>query len=146
MLAQGAAILVPMRNPEGSAFVNPTVLDTTGITISDDEAFGPLLTVQWANTVDAAYALAANTRYGLSAGLVAKEAPYFEGFTAAVPAGIYTFNCPTTGASSAAPFGGVGMSGNHRASAYYAADYCAYPTAMSTSNSVSPTPDLPGFR
>ena len=146
MLAQGAAILVPMRNPEGSAFVNPTVLDTTGITISDDEAFGPLLTVQWADTVDAAYAMAANTRYGLSAGLVAKEAQYFERFTAAVPAGIYTFNCPTTGASSAAPFGGVGMSGNHRASAYYAADYCAYPTAMSTSNSVSPTPDLPGFR
>jgi len=36
---------------------------------------------------------------------------------------------PITGASSAAPFGGIGESGNHRASAYYAADYCAYPVA-----------------
>jgi succinylglutamic semialdehyde dehydrogenase len=34
-----------------------------------------------------------------------------------------------TGASSAAPFGGIGASGNHRPSAYYAADYCAYPVA-----------------
>ena len=28
-----------------------------------------------------------------------------------------------------APFGGVGLSGNHRPSAFYAADYCAYPVA-----------------
>ena len=28
-----------------------------------------------------------------------------------------------------APFGGIGDSGNHRASAYYAADYCAFPVA-----------------
>ena len=33
----------------------------------------------------------------------------------------------TVGASSEAPFGGIGLSGNHRPSAYYAADYCAYP-------------------
>ena len=26
-----------------------------------------------------------------------------------------------------APFGGVGASGNHRPSSFYAADYCAYP-------------------
>jgi succinylglutamic semialdehyde dehydrogenase len=34
-----------------------------------------------------------------------------------------------TGASSKAPFGGIGLSGNHRPSAYYAADYCAYPVS-----------------
>ena len=33
----------------------------------------------------------------------------------------------SNGAASNAPFGGVGISGNHRPSAYYAADYCAYP-------------------
>ncbi|MCA1748254.1 MAG: N-succinylglutamate 5-semialdehyde dehydrogenase, partial [Sphingomonadales bacterium] len=38
-------------------------------------------------------------------------------------------NAPTNGASSASPFGGIGFSGNHRPSAYYAADYCAYPVA-----------------
>ena len=38
-------------------------------------------------------------------------------------------NRPTTGASGAMPFGGIGESGNHRPSAWYAADYCAYPVA-----------------
>ena len=28
-----------------------------------------------------------------------------------------------------APFGGVGQSGNHRPSGFFAADYCAYPVA-----------------
>ena len=32
-----------------------------------------------------------------------------------------------SGASLAAPFGGVGLSGNHRPTSYYAADTCAYP-------------------
>ena len=44
-----------------------------------------------------------------------------------------------TGASSAAPFGGVGASGNHRPSAYYAADYCAYPVASMASDTPAPT-------
>jgi succinylglutamic semialdehyde dehydrogenase len=37
------------------------------------------------------------------------------------------WNRPLTGASGAQPFGGVGASGNHRPSGYYAADYCSYP-------------------
>lgn len=41
------------------------------------------------------------------------------------------WNQTTNGASSAAPFGGVGLSGNHRPSAYYAADYCAFPVVSS---------------
>ena len=41
------------------------------------------------------------------------------------------WNKPTNGAPSTAPFGGIGLSGNHRPSAYYAADYCAYPVTSS---------------
>ncbi len=37
------------------------------------------------------------------------------------------FNRQAIGASSAGSFGGVGASGNHRLSAYYAVDHCAYP-------------------
>jgi succinylglutamic semialdehyde dehydrogenase len=40
---------------------------------------------------------------------------------------VINWNKPTNGAPSNAPFGGVGLSGNHRPSAFYAADYCAYP-------------------
>ena len=48
-------------------------------------------------------------------------------FWAGVRAGVINWNRPTNGAPSNAPFGGVGLSGNHRPSAFYAADYCAYP-------------------
>ena len=51
----------------------------------------------------------------------------YDRFWANVRAGVINWNRPTNGAPSNAPFGGVGMSGNHRPSAYYAADYCAYP-------------------
>ena len=44
-------------------------------------------------------------------------------------AGIVNWNKQLTGAASSAPFGGIGASGNHRSSAYYAADYCSYPVA-----------------
>jgi len=41
----------------------------------------------------------------------------------------------------------VGASGNHRASAYYAADYCAYPVASLESSSLTlPATLTPGVR
>ena len=44
-----------------------------------------------------------------------------------------------------APFGGLGASGNHRPSAYYAADYCAYPVASLESDTLAlPTTLTPG--
>jgi succinylglutamic semialdehyde dehydrogenase len=46
-----------------------------------------------------------------------------------VRAGIINWNSPTNGASSKAPFGGIGLSGNFRPAAYYAADNSAYPVA-----------------
>ena len=42
------------------------------------------------------------------------------------------------------PFGGLGESGNHRPSAYYAADYCAYPVASLVADRVAPLARLPG--
>jgi succinylglutamic semialdehyde dehydrogenase len=37
------------------------------------------------------------------------------------------------------PFGGLGASGNHKPSAYYAADYCAYPVASFEASTVANT-------
>ena len=55
----------------------------------------------------------------------------YDKFWANVRAGVINWNKPTNGAPSNAPFGGVGLSGNHRPSAFYAADYCAYPVTSS---------------
>ena len=71
-----------------------------------------------------------NTHFGLSAGLLSDNESFYMKFQRHIQAGIVSWNRPTTGANSKAPFGGIGHSGNHRPSAYFAADYCAYPVAV----------------
>ena len=66
-------------------------------------------------------------------------------FQQAVMAGIINWNSPLTGASSASPFGGVGLSGNYRPSAYFAADYCSYPVASIEKAELPAQQALPGF-
>jgi len=78
---------------------------------------------------DAAIAAVNATEYGLAAGLLSDDESLWQKFQLLARAGIVNWNRPTTGAASTAPFGGIGKSGNHRPSAYYAADYCAYPVA-----------------
>ena len=78
---------------------------------------------------DEAIGLANATRYGLSAGLIGGDEALWSRFLSRIGAGVVNWNRPTTGAAGDMPFGGLGRSGNHRPSAYYAADYCAYPVA-----------------
>jgi succinylglutamic semialdehyde dehydrogenase len=109
-------------------FLLPALIDTTDLAERPDiELFGPILQVIRADDFDAAIAEANNTRYGLSASLISQDPALYDRFWANARAGIVNWNRPTNGASSSAPFGGIGWSGNHRPSAYYAADYCAYP-------------------
>ena len=63
------------------------------------------------------------------AALVSDDRGLWDLFRDGIRAGVVNWNRQTTGASGKLPFGGVGDSGNHRPSAYYAADYCAYPMA-----------------
>ena len=56
---------------------------------------------------------------------------------AGVNAGVVNWNRQTTGASGKLPFGGVGKSGNHRPSAFFAADYVSYPVASLEGASLS---------
>jgi hypothetical protein len=93
--------------------------------------FGPVLQLIRVKDFDAAIAEANNTRFGLAASLVGGSPELYDRFWANVRAGVINWNKPTNGAPSNAPFGGVGLSGNHRPSAFYAADYCAYPVTSS---------------
>ncbi|WP_066776493.1 succinylglutamate-semialdehyde dehydrogenase [Sphingomonas sp. CCH5-D11] len=109
-------------------FLLPGMIDMTGASERPDmELFGPILQVVRTDTFEEAIAEANNTRYGLSASLISQTPARYDQFWAGARAGIVNWNRPTNGASSSAPFGGIGWSGNHRPSAYYAADYCAYP-------------------
>jgi succinylglutamic semialdehyde dehydrogenase len=131
LLSNGGKAITHMRRPrESLPFVTPGIIDTTAMTERPDvELFGPLLQVIKVEDFDQAISEANNTRFGLSAALVGGNPQEYSRFWANVRAGIVNWNRPTNGASSAAPFGGVGLSGNHRPAAFYAADYCAYPVA-----------------
>ncbi|MEM5419736.1 succinylglutamate-semialdehyde dehydrogenase [Paraburkholderia ferrariae] len=131
LLERGARALLPMTQRDPAlGFVTPAILDVTGVAdLPDEEHFGPLAQVTRYAGFDDAIAQANNTAYGLSAGLLADDEALWQRFTREIRAGVVNWNRPTNGASSGAPFGGAGRSGNHRPSAYYAADYCAYPMA-----------------
>ena len=121
-----------------SGLLSPGLLDMSGVKIiADEELFGPLLQVYRVPSLEQAVILANTTRYGLAAGLLSNDSAQYDYFLQHIRAGIVNWNRPLTGASSAAPFGGVGASGNHRASAYYAADYCAYPQASLESSALT---------
>ena len=131
LINHGASPVLPLRRPEGlgEAFVTPALLDVTGLAAPDEEIFAPILQVTRVDDFDHAIALANATRYGLSAGLVSDDDALWRRFLDRSRAGVVNRNRPTTGAAANMPFGGLGASGDHRPSAYYAADYCAYPVA-----------------
>ena len=149
LVASGARPLLPFRQPEGlgQAFVSPALLDVTGVASPDEEIFAPVLQVTRAEDFDHAIAVANATRYGLSAGLVSDDDDRWRRFLDRSRAGVVNRNRPTTGAAGNMPFGGLGASGDHRPSAYYAADYCAYPVAsFEADRAVDTTAEIRGLK
>ena len=131
LVRRGAKPIKPLAAVAGrsAAFLDPAVIEVTGITAPDEEIFAPVLQVIRVADFAQAIAAANRTRFGLTAGLLSGDDDLWRRFLQEARAGVINRNRPTTGASGAMPFGGLGESGNHRPSAYYAADYCAYPVA-----------------
>jgi succinylglutamic semialdehyde dehydrogenase len=131
MEEKGGKVLLRMRQLDpDNGFVTAGIVDVTDAHgIPDEEWFGPLLQVIRVKDFDSAIKAANATEFGLAAALLSPSEELWKRFAVKARAGVVNWNRPTTGAASSAPFGGVGKSGNHRPSAYYAADYCAYPVA-----------------
>ncbi len=129
LMSHGGKPIKHMARPvAGRPFLTPGIIDVTDLDERPDiELFGPILQVVRVADFEDAIAEANNTRYGLSSALIGGTAQQYDQYWANSRAGIVNWNKMTVGASSDAPFGGIGLSGNHRPSAYYAADYCAYP-------------------
>lgn len=148
MEAAGGDLLVTMASHRGcDALVSPGIVDATGVeNRSDEELFGPMLNVIRVSDFDAAIAEANHTAYGLSAGLLSDNEDCYRQFIHQIRAGIVNWNRQTTGASGKLPFGGCGLSGNHRPSAYYAIDYCNFPVAsLETPHLEMPETLMQGF-
>jgi len=142
LIARGARVIRPFGGVEGrsAAFVTPALLDVTGVDTPDAEIFAPVLSIVRVPDFDAAIRAANATSFGLSAGLIAQDDQLWQRMVEESRAGVLNRNRPTTGAAGNMPFGGLGASGNHRPSAYYAADYCAYPIASFEAEAVQAVP------
>jgi len=147
LLGKGAKALVELeRDSDVPAMLRPCIVDVTGMDAPDEEYFGPLMQVIRYDSYEDAIKQANATDFGLAAGLISDDEACWQRFIMDSRAGIVNWNMPLTGASSAAPFGGIGASGNHRASALYAADYCAYPVAsMEATRATVPSTLSPGL-
>lgn len=150
LIAKGGVPLLKMQaGVPGTAFLTPGLMDITAIKPedrSDSELFGPFLQIIRVENLEEGIKEANRTAYGLSAGIVTEDPDAYALFFKKIRAGVVNWNTPLTGASSAAPFGGINRSGNHRPSAYYAADYCSYPVASLETSSIGiPTHLTPGI-
>ena len=149
LIELGGKPLVPMHHlKKGTGFLLPGIIDMTHATSRPDvEIFGPLLQLIRVSSLEEAIQEANRTAYGLTAGLFSTSKEEYDQFYQGIRAGIVNWNTQLTGASSEAPFGGVGCSGNYHPSAYYAADYCAFPVAsMESPNLQRPASPPPGLK
>lgn len=143
LLERGAVLLHPAHRLQGNnSMLSPGLCVAESNRLEDEEHFGPLATVIWARDLAHAIELSNQTKYGLAASLLSDSREAFEFFVENIRAGIVNWNAPTTGASGRLPFGGIGASGNHRPSGYFAADYCSDPIA-SVENQRLETQKLP---
>jgi len=148
MVSQGGSIVSPLRLLKpNTGLLQPGIIDVTRIKDrGDHEFFGPLLQVIRVSTFEEAIGEANRTRFGLVSGLLSDDAALYLKFYTEARAGLINWNYPLPGASSAAPFGGIGRSGNFRPSGFFAADYCSYPvSSMEKPTLEFPESLLPGL-
>ena len=96
-----------------SLFYQPTVI--AGVTTSTPafakEIFGPVAPVARFSSVEEAIALATTTEYGLSLGIVTRDAMRAVELADKIPTGIVHINDQTVNDEAVAPFGGIAASG-----------------------------------
>ncbi len=94
-------------------FYRPTVLAdvTPGSPAVAEEVFGPVAPVLSFRTEEEALAIAADTPYGLSLGIVTPDVLRGLALAERIPSGIVHINDQTVNDEANAPFGGLGASG-----------------------------------
>ncbi|MDG2094961.1 MAG: aldehyde dehydrogenase family protein [Phycisphaerales bacterium] len=141
IVSRGGRSLVPSVEMPGEGwFISAGVIEVDGFDMDhDEEIFGPLVQVCTVGSLDEAIHQARQTRYGLAASIFTSDESNFDRCFAELSTGCLNWNVGTAGASSRLPFGGVGLSGNHRPAAALAIDSCAYPVA----SLLQPGSDIP---
>jgi aldehyde dehydrogenase (NAD+) len=117
-LAEGATLATGGAEPpdglDKGYYVRPTVFAGVdpGMTIAQEEIFGPVLSVMAYGTEDEAVEIANGTKYGLAAGVWSADADHATGVGRRLRAGQVEINGGQF--NPVAPFGGFGQSGYGR--------------------------------
>ncbi|WBB90197.1 aldehyde dehydrogenase family protein [Verrucosispora sp. WMMC514] len=136
-VAEGATVVAGAAEHSRAAgqFMRPTLLAGAGndMRVAREEIFGPVSCVIRVDDPDEAIAVANDTPYGLSAGIVTTSLAAAERFKREARAGLVTVNLPTAGTELHLPFGGTGAS-NHgpREQGGYARDFYTVPVTCYT--------------
>jgi aldehyde dehydrogenase (NAD+) len=117
--SQGSQILAGGRVPHAAPlskgyFIEPTVVTAEPTDrVSNEEVFGPFVSVSTFKTDEEAMALANGVAYGLGAGLWTRDLTRAHRFAKGIHAGMVWVNCYKR-VHPGSPFGGVGESGYGR--------------------------------
>jgi succinylglutamic semialdehyde dehydrogenase len=111
------------------------------------EIFGPNVAVYQVEDFDEAMKINDSTGFGLVTSVFSKNRDLYEETRLRARVGLVNWNRTTNGASSRLPFGGIGKSGNDRATAHHAVLYCTVPLASleDTSGFDPKAAQLPGI-
>ena len=120
--AEGADLLTGGKRPQGKGvdngyFFEPTIFARVhaGMRLEQEEIFGPVLSVIRFRTVDEAFAINNDVKYGLSSSVYTRDVNVAMRAMNELDTGITYINAPTIGAEAHLPFGGVKQTGNgHR--------------------------------
>jgi acyl-CoA reductase-like NAD-dependent aldehyde dehydrogenase len=120
--AEGAELMCGGKRPTGKAvdngyFFEPTIFARVrpGMRLEQEEIFGPVLSVLRFRTMEEAFAINNDVKYGLSSSVYTRDVNVSMRALNDLDNGITYINAPTIGAEAHLPFGGVKQTGNgHR--------------------------------
>jgi aldehyde dehydrogenase (NAD+) len=121
-VAKGAKIV--LGGKVDGRFVEPTIVTgvTSDMTLYRDETFGPVVSVIPFSTDEEAVAIANDTEYGLSSGVITKDEYRGMAIAQKLETGMCHINCSSVNDEPHAPFGGSKSSGVGRHGGRWATD------------------------
>ncbi len=115
--AEGAKLVAGGKRITGGVYgqgyyMSPAIFTnvTTGMTIAQEEIFGPVISVIRVSSFKEAIEIANDVEYGLSASICTNDSDRMQYFVRNMQSGMVKINRPTTGVAYNAPFGGIKMS------------------------------------
>ncbi|KAA9016989.1 alpha-ketoglutaric semialdehyde dehydrogenase GucD [Niallia endozanthoxylica] len=119
-VAEGASLLYGGKRLvedglEKGFYVQPTVFENvkSGMTIAQEEIFGPVLALIKVNSLEEAVEVANDVKFGLSASIFTKNIGNMLTFIQDMDAGLVRINAESAGVELQAPFGGMKQSSSH---------------------------------